>query len=130
MNALTQQEIDRLLDLAEEARDHSYAPYSKYHVGAALLTADGQVVAGKTATLSSDQPSFKFSSLPKYKADGRTEIAYSVEEVEVAGYASEVGELADGKITVTNTQETTEIEVDKAWVNADGGDDWPAGVTV
>ena len=46
MNALTQQEIDRLLDLAEEARDQSYAPYSKYHVGAALLTADGQVYQG------------------------------------------------------------------------------------
>ena len=46
MNALTQQEIDRLLDLAEEARDHSYAPYSKYHVGAAPLTADGQVYQG------------------------------------------------------------------------------------
>ena len=46
MNALTQQEIDRLLDLAEEARDHSYAPSSKYHVGAALLTADGQVYQG------------------------------------------------------------------------------------
>ena len=46
MNALTQQEIDRLLDLAEEARDHSYAPYSKYHVGAALLTVDGQVYQG------------------------------------------------------------------------------------
>ena len=46
MNALTQQEIDRLLDLAEEARDHSYAPYSKSHVGAALLTADGQVYQG------------------------------------------------------------------------------------
>ena len=46
MNALTQQEIDRLLDLAEEARAHSYAPYSKYNVGAALLTADGQVYQG------------------------------------------------------------------------------------
>lgn len=46
MNALTQQEIGRLLDLAEEARAHAYAPYSKYHVGAALLTADGQVYQG------------------------------------------------------------------------------------
>ena len=46
MNALTQQEIDRLLDLAEEARDHSYAPYSRYNVGAALLTADGQIYQG------------------------------------------------------------------------------------
>ena len=46
MNTLTQQEIDLLLDRAQEARDHSYAPYSRYHVGAALLTADGQVYQG------------------------------------------------------------------------------------
>ena len=46
MKRLTQQEIDRLLDLAEEARDHSYAPYSRYNVGAALLTADGQIYQG------------------------------------------------------------------------------------
>ena len=46
MKALTQAEIDHLLDLAEEARAHSYAPYSKYNVGAALLTADGQVYQG------------------------------------------------------------------------------------
>ena len=46
MNQLTRQEIDLLLDRAQEARDHSYAPYSRYHVGAALLTADGQVYQG------------------------------------------------------------------------------------
>ena len=39
MNQLTQETIDLLLDKAQEARDHSYAPYSKYNVGAALLTA-------------------------------------------------------------------------------------------
>ena len=46
MNALTQQEIDLLLDRAQEARAHAYAPYSNYHVGAALLTADGQIYQG------------------------------------------------------------------------------------
>ena len=46
MNSLTKQEIELLLDKAQEARDHSYAPYSRYHVGAALLTADGQVYQG------------------------------------------------------------------------------------
>ena len=46
MNQLTRQEIDLLLDKAQEARDHSYALYSRYHVGAALLTADGQVYQG------------------------------------------------------------------------------------
>ena len=46
MNALTQQEIDRLLDLAEEARDHSYAPYSKFHVGAAVRLDNGVEIIG------------------------------------------------------------------------------------
>ena len=68
------------------------------------LTADGQAVEGKTATLSADQTSYEFEGLPKYQADGTTEIAYSVTEVEVAGYVSVVGELADGKITITNTE--------------------------
>ena len=46
MNQLTKQELDLLLDKAQEARDHSYAPYSKYNVGAALMTADGQIYQG------------------------------------------------------------------------------------
>ena len=46
MNHLTKAEIELLLDKAQEARDHSYAPYSHYNVGAALLTADGQIYQG------------------------------------------------------------------------------------
>ncbi|MBR0206936.1 MAG: cytidine deaminase [Clostridia bacterium] len=46
MNQLTQSEIDLLLDKAQEAREHSYAPYSHYRVGAALMTADGQIYQG------------------------------------------------------------------------------------
>lgn len=46
MNKLTQAEIDFLLDKAQEARDRAYSPYSHYSVGAALLTADGQVYQG------------------------------------------------------------------------------------
>ncbi len=46
MNKLTQAEIDFLLDKAQEARERAYAPYSNYRVGAALLTADGQVYQG------------------------------------------------------------------------------------
>ena len=40
--------IDRqaLIDAAHEARQRSYAPYSKYRVGAALLTADGTIITG------------------------------------------------------------------------------------
>ena len=43
---LPQEQIDSLLDAAQEARTHAYAPYSHYQVGAALLTADGQVYGG------------------------------------------------------------------------------------
>jgi cytidine deaminase len=35
-----------LMDLAEEARAHSYSPYSHYAVGAALLCQDGSVYQG------------------------------------------------------------------------------------
>ena len=38
--------LDELMNLAVEAREHSYAPYSKYRVGAALLTKDGTVYQG------------------------------------------------------------------------------------
>ena len=65
MNQLTQGEIDLLLDKAREARDHAYAPYSKYAVGAALLTADGQIYqgcnienAGFTSTICAERTAF------------------------------------------------------------------------
>lgn len=37
---------EKLYEIAEEARANAYAPFSKYHVGAALLTADGKVYTG------------------------------------------------------------------------------------
>jgi len=53
---LTYDELDSAQDLsaaeqalwhaAREATDHAYAPYSNYHVGAALLLADGTIFRG------------------------------------------------------------------------------------
>jgi cytidine deaminase len=37
---------ERLMVEAERARRHAYAPYSRFRVGAALLTADGRVIPG------------------------------------------------------------------------------------
>ena len=37
---------DELIKLAEQAREHAYAPYSGFKVGAALLTGGGEVFTG------------------------------------------------------------------------------------
>ncbi|KAG2188501.1 hypothetical protein INT44_001255 [Umbelopsis vinacea] len=41
IRALTTEEQEKLIDLSLEARENSYSPYSKFRVGAALLTEDG-----------------------------------------------------------------------------------------
>ena len=43
---MLESELLHLLDLAEEARAHSYSPYSQYSVGAALLTKENKVYQG------------------------------------------------------------------------------------
>ncbi len=37
---------NRLFAAAQEARTHAHAPYSSFHVGAAILCADGRIVVG------------------------------------------------------------------------------------
>ncbi|MBO5302673.1 MAG: cytidine deaminase [Lachnospiraceae bacterium] len=39
-------DILKLIEEAYEAKKYSYAPYSKFHVGAALLTASGKIYKG------------------------------------------------------------------------------------
>ena len=39
-------EKQRLIDLANTVRQHAYVPYSKYRVGAAVLTKSGRVYTG------------------------------------------------------------------------------------
>lgn len=43
---LKRMDYRELLKMAEEARKNAYVPYSKFHVGAALLTKDGKVYTG------------------------------------------------------------------------------------
>ena len=43
---LAQDVIDRLLQSAQQASEKAYAPFSKFHVGAAILTADGRMFTG------------------------------------------------------------------------------------
>ena len=43
---MTEIDWQRLRDVAREATNRSYAPYSKFRVGAAGLTDDGRIVTG------------------------------------------------------------------------------------
>jgi cytidine deaminase len=43
---LTQKDRDELVKEAKKAATHAYAPYSKYRVGAALLTDNGEIFVG------------------------------------------------------------------------------------
>ncbi len=43
---MTEIEMNNLIGLAEEAREQAYAPYSKYTVGAALLSKSGNIYTG------------------------------------------------------------------------------------
>lgn len=43
---LSPEERQRLLEAAREARERAYAPYSRYAVGAAILTASGKIYTG------------------------------------------------------------------------------------
>ena len=40
------EEAERLMNMAQEARQYAYTPYSHFAVGAALLCADGSIVTG------------------------------------------------------------------------------------
>jgi cytidine deaminase len=44
--AVSAQVRDQLIAAAREATKHAYAPYSKFYVGAAILTADGKTFTG------------------------------------------------------------------------------------
>ncbi len=39
-------DLDRLIQAAQAAREHAYVPYSRYPVGAAVLTAEGHIITG------------------------------------------------------------------------------------
>lgn len=50
IHVYTYEELDetsrRLVDMAREATARSYAPYSKFHVGAAILLDNGEITTG------------------------------------------------------------------------------------
>src|SRR5699024_3578172 len=65
---------------------------------------------------------YTFENLPKYKNAAQDEIEYKVEEVEadeLTGYEITVDDDAEDGFIITNTQQTTEVEVTKVWEEVD-----------
>ena len=101
-----------------------------------VVLADGEATE-YTAILSDENAwTYIFNGLPVNK-DGGTAIEYGLEEVKVEGYKSEIEMTGDAEsgytFTVTNSHkdETTEIEVEKAWADDDNRDgNRPESVTM
>ena len=85
----------------------------------------------KTAELNAGNSwNYTFADLPK-KDNDENAIAYTIEEVAVNGYTSEITGNAENGFTVTNTTKFTSVSGTKTWVdneNADGKR--PASITV
>ena len=104
------------------------------------LMANGNLVEGKTLTLSDDNDwSDKFVNLPKFMDGNETPVVYTVVEGEVAGYTGSVSEATkttvDGvetiSYTITNTLDRTSITVHKDWDDANDQDGKrPGSITV
>ncbi len=85
------------------------------------LLADGAVVDTKTVTASDDW-AWTFADLPKYESGAQIE--YSIAEVDVEGYTSEItGDAVEGYV-VTNTHEPETVTVagSKTWDDNDDQD--------
>src|SRR5580704_2798135 len=46
MTSVNQQTLEKLYEVARQAAEHSYSPYSEFRVGAALQLANGETVTG------------------------------------------------------------------------------------
>ena len=68
---------EKLVEMAVEAMDHAYAPYSGYKVGAALLCKDGSVYCGCNIENASYSPTNCAERTAFFKAvyDGQREFA-------------------------------------------------------
>ncbi len=88
-----------------------------------ILKANGEIVIGQKITLNeTNQWSAEFTELDKNKKG--QEIKYTVEEVSVIGYQSNISGDAEKGYTITNTHtpEKTSVKVNKVWNDADNQD--------
>lgn len=77
LKALVTESPDKLLKIAIEASKASYAPYSGYNVGAALLTSDGTVFKGANVESAAYSPTScaERTALTKAVSEGKTQFS-------------------------------------------------------
>ncbi len=81
-----------LMQLAVEARKNSYAPYSDFHVGAALLTKNGKVYTGCNIENAAYTPTNCAERTAVFKAVSEGEREFSAIAI-VGGKGEELAEL-------------------------------------
>lgn len=78
----------------------------------------------RTVTLNSaNQWTYTWTALPKYQDSEKTiPYVYTVKEVDIEGYTSEITVRAENSFLITNTEsmQTTEVSITKKWEDADG----------
>ena len=123
-------------DGSTTAPDGGKVTYTLYADGVATsytVELDGTADTAPTGTAGYESAAWKaeFVNLPKFKDGTATEIVYTIAETTTyPGYTpSTTAPVASGE-TITNTQEATEADAKKAWVNADGTTAAPTNATV
>lgn len=76
-------ENKKLIKMALEAKDKAYVPYSKYHVGAAVLMEDGKVYDGCNIEIASYSPTICAERTAIFKAISEGSIG--IEKIAVVG---------------------------------------------
>lgn len=127
------EESKYLYEIAQKAKDFSYSPYSKFRVGAAVLTKDGTVYFGANIENSSYGATVCAERVAIFKAvsEGKKDIV----KIAIAGDSDTylypcgicrqvINEfMPDGIVVVGNGQDIKEIPFKQLFANSFGKDD-------
>ena len=116
-----------LMDIAKEARNNSYSPYSKFKVGAALLTKTGKIYKGCNVESASYSPSCCAERTAFFKAVSEGEKEF--DSIAVCGGSKDISDYClpcgvcrqvmsefcdkDFKIYVTNGKDVKSYTLDE-----------------
>lgn len=91
MTNVTPEDAKFLIDLANQARERAYAPYSNYHVGAALRTKSGRIFTGVNVENAAYPTTMCAERVAIYKAVSEGELEFDVIAVVTSNGGSPCG---------------------------------------